>query len=79
MKLQQKLPHFIRPSFSKGETKESDNAIFDEVSLIHGAKLKNDEAQALEGILTMEEISATLKNMKHFKSPGSDGFTTDFF
>jgi hypothetical protein len=70
---------YYKTLYSKGETKECDNAIFDELNLIHGAKLNNDEAQALEGILTMEEISTTLKNMKHFKSPGSDGFTTEFF
>ena len=62
----------------KNET-NSNSDIFDELEQIQNVKLSNDESQSLEGLLTMEEISATLKNMKNDKSPGSDGFTTEFF
>ena len=33
----------------------------------------------LEGEITLAEASLALKNMKNYKSPGSDGFTADFF
>ena len=33
----------------------------------------------LEGDITEEEISITLKKMKNDKSPGSDGFSAEFF
>ena len=36
------------------------------------------QSQSLEGLLTLEEISKTLKNMKSDKSPGADGFTAEF-
>ena len=41
--------------------------------------LSNNESENLEGPLTYEEASKTLKNMKNNKSPGSDGFTPEFF
>ena len=42
-------------------------------------QLNDDEAQMLEGEITYEELTTALKNMKHSKSPGNDGFTTEFF
>ena len=42
-------------------------------------KLENVEAQKLEGLLTLKELSTTLKNMKNNKTPGIDGFPADFF
>ena len=42
-------------------------------------KLTNDEADKLEGLLTLKEISGVLYNMKHDKSPGITGFTTELF
>ena len=41
-------------------------------------QLNDDEAQMLEGEITYEELTTALKNMKHSKSPGNDGFTTVF-
>ena len=37
------------------------------------------EKLLLEGEITLDEASLALKNMKNNKSPGSDGFTVDFF
>ena len=37
------------------------------------------ESNSLEGLLTMEEISLSLKNMHNNKTPGIDGFPADFF
>ena len=42
-------------------------------------KLHEDEALKLEGILTLKEAGKTLKNMKNNKSPGTSGFSADFY
>ena len=42
-------------------------------------KLTKDQADKLEGILTLTEISSTLKSMKSEKSPGLSGFSAEFF
>ena len=42
-------------------------------------KLNKIEAESLEGEITYEEATETLKNMKNDKSPGSDGYTAEFF
>ena len=42
-------------------------------------RLTELEANSLEGLITLEEASGVLKNMKNGKSPGSDGFSVEFF
>ena len=42
-------------------------------------KLSNAEAVAIEGQITIKEAGLTLKNMQNNKSPGSTGFTVEFF
>ena len=42
-------------------------------------KLTDCEAEELEGPIQIEELSNCLKNMKNNKSPGSDGFSVEFF
>ena len=42
-------------------------------------KLKADSSKTLEGTIKYEEAYAALKNMKNDKSPGTDGFTSEFF
>ena len=41
--------------------------------------LTNEQSTEIEGSITLEEASCALKNMKNNKSPGSDGFTSEFF
>ena len=41
-------------------------------------KIAEEEAENLEGKITVEEATCALKRMKNGKSPGSDGFTVDF-
>ena len=36
-------------------------------------------SKKLEGIITREEALLVLKNMKNDKSPGADGFTSEFY
>ena len=42
-------------------------------------KLSDIQAASIEGPMSYEEICNTLKNMQNGKSPGSTGFTTEFF
>ena len=42
-------------------------------------KLSDEEAIAIEGNITIKEAGEALKNMKNNKSPGSTGFTAEFF
>ena len=42
-------------------------------------KLSEEESRSLEGKITIEEAGTALKNMKHEKSPGTDGFGAEFF
>ena len=39
----------------------------------------DEEAERLEGEITLNEASIALRNMKHSKSPGTDGFNAEFF
>lgn len=48
-------------------------------SLNSSPKLNNDDKDKLEGEITIDEISIVLKNMKNNKSPGTDGFSAEFF
>ena len=41
--------------------------------------LNKNESSLLEGLITWEEATNALKNMKNGKSPGTDGLTVDFF
>ena len=42
-------------------------------------KLTDEEKGKCEGLLTEHECQAALKDMKNQKSPGSDGFTAEFY
>ena len=42
-------------------------------------KLSKQEASTLEGPLTVEELGIALKKMKNNKTPGIDGFPSEFF
>ena len=42
-------------------------------------KLSDVESHSLEGNITLEEAAQALSKMKNMKSPGSDGFTAEFY
>ena len=42
-------------------------------------KLIQEESRSLAGKITIVEAGTSLKNMKHEKSPGTDGFGAEFF
>ena len=41
--------------------------------------LNDDEAEGIEGEINLNEASMALRNMKHSKSPGTDGVNAEFF
>ena len=45
----------------------------------HDVKLSDEQKNSLEGNLSFKECGEPLKLMKNRKSPGSDGFTVDFY
>ena len=42
-------------------------------------KLDHTSSELLEGLLTLEELTKTLKTFKNEKSPGLDGYSVEFF
>ena len=70
-------------SFYKSLYRNNDNEIeYDikaDLSHVNIPKLNIVQSDSLEGLLNIKEVSITLENMKHDKSPGSDGFTAEFF
>ena len=42
-------------------------------------KLTDNESNQLEGTLTLQELTNALSNMKNNKSPGTDGYSCEFF
>lgn len=42
-------------------------------------KLSEKSSESLEGLITYEELTSTLKTFKNGKSPGLDGYTAEFF
>jgi len=51
----------------------------DEMQNLNTPKLSNTESKSLEGNISIKEASIALKAMKNNRSPGSDGFSADFF
>jgi hypothetical protein len=47
--------------------------------IVDAVKLNQEEKDQLEGPLTYAEACRALKNMKNNKSPGSDGYTVEFY
>ena len=46
---------------------------------INISTLNNEQRDGLEGLITYDELILALKKAKNNKSPGSDGFTVEFF
>ena len=47
--------------------------------MVEAPTLSSEEKESLEGLISEEEALAVLKRMNKQKSPGSDGFTTEFY
>ena len=77
---QKEILRHIRKYYSNlFSCKDSQDKI-DITELFHSQrKLSIEEANNLDGPVTIEEIGVVLKNMKNNKTPGIDGFPADFF
>ena len=69
---------YYKHLYSNRET-ELENVDLDEYIGQKMNTLTGEQAEKLEGLLTLQEISDTLKNMKNDKSPGLSGFSAEFF
>ena len=69
------MQHFYEKLYTK---KEVEPCVIDNL-VKNIPKLNADESDILEGEIQLNEASLALKNMKNNKSPGSDGFTSEFF
>ena len=69
---------YYKHLYSNRET-ELENVDLDEYIGQNMNTLTGEQAEKLEGLLTLQEISDTLKNMKNDKSPGLSGFSAEFF
>lgn len=76
----QEVQHFYSNLYSPHQEREQ-NLNIDEVlnNLIDHPKLSYEEKIKLEGDISEQEMAFVLRKMKNNKSPGSDGFTTEFF
>ena len=61
---------------SSGINRSQDNLFFDNCDI---PQLSNEKKTLLDNPLTLAEISEALKDMSNDKSPGLDGFTTNFY
>ena len=48
-------------------------------TMVEAPTLSSEEKESLEELVSEEEALAVLKRMNNQKSPGSDGFTTEFY
>ena len=55
------------------------NIIHCNIDHINTPTLSQEESDILEGPITLQEALSSIKQMKNDKSPGSDGFTAEFF
>lgn len=61
----------------KGQLQQADE--FSNISEFCPKKLSSAESNALEEEITIDELTCVMRNMKSGKSPGSSGFTIEFF
>ena len=61
------------------KSREQCTVDMDLMANLRGPTLSQTERDTMEGRLTIKEAGKALRNMKNGKSPGLDGFTTEFF
>lgn len=60
-------------------SKENEIIDVDLPSVVDGPKLTQEQSDSVEGEISVGEALSALKKMKNNKSPGGDGYTTEFF
>ena len=69
---------FYKTLYTEVESQSEKEIVTDFFPKEHPA-LNPEEKQKCEGLLTPEECASAIKNMKNGKSPGTDGFTVEFY
>ena len=66
--------NFYRNLYTSKNVCHNDESFFN-----HNVKLTDEQKESCEGNITFQECSYALSKMKNGKSPGSDGFTVEFY
>ncbi|WP_419623730.1 hypothetical protein [Thiolapillus sp.] len=67
------MEHFYCNLYKQRDTDDAD------FSSLNAQKLSQEDSDMIEGNITAVEALAALRAMKNDKSPGSDGFTAEFY
>ena len=70
---------FYASLYSKSKCIESDNSNDDFLNDLHIPTLNDQQSDAIEGEISIQEAALVLKNMKNNRSPGTSGFSADFY
>jgi len=70
---------FYKTLYQNNDSTNIDDDLNSFIENINIPKLSNEESKQLEGPITLSEASYVLKNMANNKSPGSSGFSIDFY
>ena len=73
------VKNFYENLYSSREEELIDVDLDQELESFPIPKLDKSRSDSLESPITESELLSVLKNMKNGKSPGSDGFTAEFF
>ena len=69
---------FYASPYSKSKYIESDNSNDDFLNDLHIPTLNDQQLDAIEGEISIQEAALVLKNTKNNRSPGTSGFSADF-
>ncbi len=64
---------------SKVDSNKVDPATYEQIFSTVPNKLTQEESDSIEGKISEQELLAALKSTSNGKSPGSDGFTSEFY
>ena len=78
-KILQKVKEFYAGLFRNTDFKLTEVKLCDQFKDFSINKLSVPQAQGLEGQITLSELANALKKMKNNKTPGIDGFPSEFF
>ena len=73
------VQRFYQNLYSSRDTELLDTDINIELEGLSVPKLNDHESISMEGLLTFEQATNSLKSMSNNRSPGTDGFGADFF
>ena len=77
-KILREVKLFYENLYKKRDNSSSVADLKEDLKNVNVPILSNGEKESLEGKITVKEAGQALKNMKNNKTPGSDGFSTEF-